>query len=138
MKRFISIPNHFKGVGEFTENLIFPAIIDRHAEGFITCYKKADHLFKRLSAVQEQFKVSYSLKLDLSHMRKVTVYSLKRQSGLQQTPNFGIFFPIFDKNKVRYYMRIVCQQTILMKYHALFVIFEKRQNLKLSSAANYR
>ena len=27
-------------------------------------------------------------------------------------------------------MRIVCQQTILMKYHALFVIFEK--------AANYR
>ena len=34
-------------------------------------------------------------------------------------------FPIFDKNKVWYYMRIVCQQTILMKYHALFVIFEK-------------
>ena len=33
-------------------------------------------------------------------------------------------------------MRIVCQQTILMKYHVLFVIFEKRQNLKLSSAAN--
>ena len=63
MKRFISIPNHFKGVGEFTENLIFPAIIDRHAEGFITCYKKADHLFKRLSAVQEQFKVSYYFKL---------------------------------------------------------------------------
>ena len=24
----------------------------------------------------------------------------------------------------------------LMKYHALFVIFEKQQNLKLSSAAN--
>ena len=34
-------------------------------------------------------------------------------------------------------MRIVCQQTILMKYHALFVIFEKQQHLKLSSAANY-
>ena len=28
-------------------------------------------------------------------------------------------------------MRIVCQQTILMKYHALFVILKKRQNLKL-------
>ena len=27
---------------------------------------------------------------------------------------------------------------ILMKYHALFVIFEKQQNLKLSSAANCR
>ena len=36
-----------------------------------------------------------------------------------------------------YFMRI-CQQTVLMKYHALFVIFEKRQHLKLSSAANYR
>ena len=34
-------------------------------------------------------------------------------------------FPNFRKNKVWYYMRIVCQQTILMKYHALFVIFEK-------------
>ena len=32
------------------------------------------------------------------------------------------------KNKVWYYMRIVCQQTILMKYHALFVIFEKAEN----------
>ena len=30
------------------------------------------------------------------------------------------------------------QQTILMKYHALFVILKKRLNLKLSSAANYR
>ena len=45
-------------------------------------------------------------------------------------------------------MRIVCQQTIVMKYHALFAIFEnimpyllflkKQQNFKLSSAANYR
>ena len=28
--------------------------------------------------------------------------------------------------------------TILMKYHALFVIFDKQQHLKLSSAANCR
>ena len=36
-------------------------------------------------------------------------------------------------------MRIVCRQTILMKYHALFVIFEKAAKFeKLSSAANYR
>ena len=27
---------------------------------------------------------------------------------------------------------------LLMKYHALFVIFDKAANLKLSSAANYR
>ena len=35
-------------------------------------------------------------------------------------------------------MRIVCQQTILMKYHALLLFLKKRQNLKISSAANYR
>ena len=35
-------------------------------------------------------------------------------------------------------MRIVCQQTILIKYHVLFVIYEKPQNFKLWSAANYR
>ena len=34
-------------------------------------------------------------------------------------------------------MRIVCQQTILMKYHA-FLKKKKRQNLKLSSASNYK
>ena len=30
------------------------------------------------------------------------------------------------------------EQTILMKYHALFVILKKQQNLKLSCAANSR
>ena len=34
-------------------------------------------------------------------------------------------------------MRIVCQQTILLKYHTLFVIFERSANLILSSVANY-
>ncbi|XP_013392185.1 cytoplasmic dynein 2 heavy chain 1, partial [Lingula anatina] len=56
MKKFIGIPNHFKGVGDATEHLIFPTIIDRNADGFITCYKKAGLLFKRLAAVQEMFK----------------------------------------------------------------------------------
>ena len=34
-------------------------------------------------------------------------------------PNFS------EKNKVGYFMRIVCKQTILMNYHALFDIFVK-------------
>ena len=51
---------------------------------------------------------------------------------------FWDIFPIFHKNKLWYYMRIVCQQTILMKYHALFVIFDKAAKFELSSAANYR
>ena len=38
---------------------------------------------------------------------------------------FCDIFPNFRKNKAWYYMRIVCQQMIFMKYHALFVIFEK-------------
>ena len=32
-------------------------------------------------------------------------------------------------------MRIVCQQTILMKYHALFVIFEKAAKFEIMTAA---
>nr|KAG5701774.1 hypothetical protein BaRGS_000764 [Batillaria attramentaria] len=56
MKKFISIPNHFKGVSEGAENPIFPAIIDRNAEGFVTCYKKGAVLFKRLAAVMDQFR----------------------------------------------------------------------------------
>ena len=39
---------------------------------------------------------------------------------------FCDIFPNFSKkNKVWYFMRIICQQKIFMKYHALFVIFEK-------------
>ena len=32
---------------------------------------------------------------------------------------------IFEKNKVWYFMRIICWQMILMKYHALFASFDK-------------
>ena len=32
-------------------------------------------------------------------------------------------------------MRIVCWQTILIKYHALFVIFKKAANFEMSSSA---
>ena len=67
-----------------------------------------------------------------------TVNPSKRQSRLQQTTNFATSFLIFEKNKVWYFMRILCQQTILVKYHALFVTFEKAANMKLSSAAYYR
>ena len=58
-------------------------------------------------------------------------YPLKRQSQLQQTTNFATSFLVFDKNKVRNFMRIVCQQTILMKFHALFVIFENATKFEI-------
>ena len=50
------------------------------------------------------------------------------------------FYDIFlniPKNKVRYYMRIVCQQTILMKYHALFVNFEKGAKFEIVVCFKY-
>ena len=51
--------------------------------------------------------------------------TLKAPISTAADETFWAMFPIFDKNKVCYYMRIVCQQTIIMKYHALFVIFKK-------------
>ena len=35
-------------------------------------------------------------------------------------------------------MRIVCQQTILVKYHAIFDIFEKEAKFEIVAPANYR
>ena len=67
-----------------------------------------------------------------------TFLPLKCKSQLQQTTNFVTSFQILEKNKIRYFKRLVCQQTILIKYHALLLFLKKRQNLKLSSAANYR
>lgn len=61
MKKFIGIPNLFKGVGGDANatDLIFVAIIDRNASGFLTCYQKASELFKKLESVQNIFKASY-------------------------------------------------------------------------------
>ncbi|KAM9852784.1 cytoplasmic dynein 2 heavy chain 1 isoform 4-T4 [Aulostomus maculatus] len=56
MKRFISIPNQFKGVSAQGEDLIFSAMIDRNASGFVTIFSKAEGLFSRLLAVQDMFK----------------------------------------------------------------------------------
>ena len=57
MKRFISIPNQFKGVSAQGEELIFSVMIDRNASGFLTIFSKAEDLFSRLQAVQFKFKV---------------------------------------------------------------------------------
>ncbi|KAM6946318.1 LOW QUALITY PROTEIN: cytoplasmic dynein 2 heavy chain 1 [Aplochiton taeniatus] len=56
MKRFIAIPNQFKGVSAPGEELIFGAMIDRNASGFLTIFSKAEELFSRLLALQEKFK----------------------------------------------------------------------------------
>uniref|UniRef100_A0A8C4HFM7 Cytoplasmic dynein 2 heavy chain 1 n=1 Tax=Dicentrarchus labrax TaxID=13489 RepID=A0A8C4HFM7_DICLA len=56
MKRFISIPNQFKGVSAQGEELIFGVMIDRNASGFLTIFSKAEDLFSRLQAIQHKFK----------------------------------------------------------------------------------
>ena len=54
------------------------------------------------------------------------VITLKAAITTAADDKFCDIFPNFPKkNKVWYFIRIVCQQTIIMKYHALFVIFEK-------------
>ena len=58
-------------------------------------------------------------------MDLVMLLTLKMPSTTVADDKIFRHLSIFEKNKVRYFTRITCQQTILMKYHALFVIFEK-------------
>lgn len=57
MKRFISIPNQFRGVSETEEESIFAVMTERNASGFLTTFSKAEDLFRRLGEVSNQFKV---------------------------------------------------------------------------------
>ncbi|NWH26647.1 DYHC2 protein, partial [Grus americana] len=56
MKRFISIPNQFRGVSEAEEESIFTVMTERNASGFLTAFSKAEDLFRRLTDVSNQFK----------------------------------------------------------------------------------
>uniref|UniRef100_A0ABM5FWF4 Cytoplasmic dynein 2 heavy chain 1 n=2 Tax=Agamidae TaxID=81953 RepID=A0ABM5FWF4_9SAUR len=56
MKRFISIPNQFKGVSETDEESVFSVMTERNASGFLTTFSKAEDLFRRLAEVADQFK----------------------------------------------------------------------------------
>ena len=55
LKRFLAIPNNFRGVGESVDNLIFPLIIQNNAHRFGHLFKKAEELFQRLNNVKERF-----------------------------------------------------------------------------------
>ncbi|XP_061923239.1 dynein cytoplasmic 2 heavy chain 1 isoform X1 [Entelurus aequoreus] len=56
MKRFISIPNQFRGVSAAGDQVIFSAMIDRNASGFLTVFSKAEDLFSRLQAIPLKYK----------------------------------------------------------------------------------
>lgn len=53
MKKFISIPLHFRGVGDDTS--IYPPLIERHASAFSTVFAKAEELFRRLASILDDF-----------------------------------------------------------------------------------
>ncbi|XP_033632471.1 cytoplasmic dynein 2 heavy chain 1-like isoform X2 [Asterias rubens] len=56
MKKFISLPYHFRGLADSGDDLIFPVIIEKHTSGFSTVYRKAEELFQRLAKAQNVFK----------------------------------------------------------------------------------
>ena len=57
LKRFLAIPNNFRGVTEASgEGSIFPSIIERNAHRFKDLYEKAEELFVRLEGVKERFR----------------------------------------------------------------------------------
>uniref|UniRef100_A0A672TN04 Cytoplasmic dynein 2 heavy chain 1 n=1 Tax=Strigops habroptila TaxID=2489341 RepID=A0A672TN04_STRHB len=56
MKRFISIPNQFRGVSEAEEESIFTVMAERNVSGFLTAFSKAEDLFRRLTDASNQFK----------------------------------------------------------------------------------
>ena len=58
MKKFISLPYHFRGLADSGDDLIFPVIIEKHTSGFSTVYRKAEELFQRLAKAQNVFKAS--------------------------------------------------------------------------------
>ena len=62
---------------------------------------------------------------DVKHQRKYKYKGLILNAPITTAADdkfYNIFF-IFEKYKVWYFTRIVCQQTILVKHYALFVLF---------------
>ena len=61
----------------------------------------------------------------------VELLTLKVPCTTASDNKFCDIFPNLQKNKVWHFMRIVCQQTILMKYHAFFVSFKKAAKFEI-------
>ena len=71
----------------------------------------------------------------MGHFEKRSQLTLKAPITTAADEKFFYIFPIYEK-KEWYFMRIVCQQTILMKYQSLFVIFEKAAKIEIVVCCN--
>lgn len=58
IKKFLNIPLMFRGVSDVTENLIFPIIVDRNANLFVSVYRSAENLFASLESLKDKFRVN--------------------------------------------------------------------------------
>uniref|UniRef100_A0A183U5P6 DHC_N1 domain-containing protein n=1 Tax=Toxocara canis TaxID=6265 RepID=A0A183U5P6_TOXCA len=60
MKKFLSVPQKFRGVQDTEQaNKIYAVMIERNANRFHSVYEKAEQLFDKLSAIDSQFEVSF-------------------------------------------------------------------------------
>ena len=57
LKRFLAIPNNFRGVTDASETSgsIFPKIVERNSHRFGHLFGKAEELFQRLDKVKDRF-----------------------------------------------------------------------------------
>ncbi|KAE8745286.1 hypothetical protein FOCC_FOCC007971 [Frankliniella occidentalis] len=55
LKRYLNIPNVFRGVSETGESSIFTVMIERNAHHFSDVFAKAEELFERLEALRERW-----------------------------------------------------------------------------------
>ena len=135
-KQYVCIRWNFLCMHKILDLFLIWQCIPTYCSVFVTCLKLISILF----SVHQRTCWIYHKSAYVGAMSKCNrALTLKApESQLRQTTNFVTSFQIFEINKVWYLMRIVCQQTILMKYHALLLFLKKRLNLKLLSAANYR
>ena len=70
--------------------------------------------------------------------QKFRIQNTFSQSRLQQTTNFATPFPIFNKNKVDITWESSASRRFSLNIMPYLLFLKKRQNLKMSSAANYR
>ena len=55
LKRFLAIPNNFRGVTDVGGETIFPKIVERNSHRFGHLFGKAEELFQRLDKVKDRF-----------------------------------------------------------------------------------
>ncbi|XP_047109239.1 cytoplasmic dynein 2 heavy chain 1 [Schistocerca piceifrons] len=71
LKRFLALPNNFRGTAESSENSIFPVIIQRNARRFGGVFARAEQQFEKLEKVKERWQPWVALgTADIDHLTR--------------------------------------------------------------------